>query len=537
MTGVAYDYVVVGGGSAGCVAAAELAADPRNKVLLLECGDPAEAHPETLRADGYKDAFVNDDLIWERFSAPQPGCRGQRVFLGSGTGLGGSGSVNGMVYTRGAALDYDAWPAGWRWRDLVPDFEHLERALRPRRRAPTAFTETCLAAATAVGFRHSEDLNDGDLSGVLGYEWMNYEGDRRRSSYVAFLHERPPSPNLRIATRARAHRLELDETRRVTAVLYEESGRLQRAAVRREVLLAAGALETPKLLMLSGIGPGHVLRAASVPVVLDRGAVGRNLHDHPNVPLFFLGRRPVDCFYPQLYGFHRANPALPLPPRQSDTCYVFYPARSSLKEATKRILPGLLLPERWYRPSTRRLVRLALDGVYATHALDALIERLYGIVVILGKPLSRGAVTLRSDRPDAPARLDPAYFEARADLDTMVRGVQLARRIARAAPLAAWGNLALHPLARVATDAQVAAWIERNAITTYHYAGTCRMGDDEASVVDPRTRLRGVANVRIADASIIPFTPVSAMNAPSMVAGLRAARFAMEEARAASLSA
>ena len=523
MTGVAYDYVVVGGGSAGCVAAAELAADPRNQVLLLECGDPAEAHPETLRADGYKDAFVNDDLIWERFSAPQPGCRGQRVFLGSGTGLGGSGSVNGMVYTRGAALDYEQWPEGWQWRDIVPDFEAIERVLRPRRREPTAFTEACLDAAVEAGFRRSDDLNDGDLSGVLGYEWMNYEGDARRSSYVGFVRERP-STNLTVVSNARVHRVEIDEARRATAVLFERGGHLERVPVTREVLLAAGALETPKLLMLSGVGPGQVLRAAGVPVVLDRGAVGRNLHDHPNVPLFFLGRRPVDCYYPQLYGFHRANPDLALPPRQSDTCYVFYPARSSLAQATKRLLPGMILPERWYTPRMRHLVRRALDGVYATGAFDGLIARLYGIVVILGKPQSRGSVTLLGDRPEQPARLDPAYFADRADLDTMVRGVRLARRIARASALAAWGNTALRPTARVESDAAIARWIAANAITTYHYAGTCRMGDDEAAVVDTRARVRGVRGLRVVDASIVPCTPVSAMNAPSMLIGRASCR-------------
>jgi choline dehydrogenase len=528
----AYDYVVIGGGSSGCIAASELAEDFERSVLLLECGDATEKHPETLRADGYKDAFVNDAVIWERFSAPQAGCAGQRVFLGSGTGLGGSGSVNGMVYTRGAAEDYDQWPEGWQWRDVVPDFERIERVLRPNRRTPTAFTESCIRAATMAGFRRSEDLNDGDLSGVLGYEWMNYEGNARRSSYVGFIKDRAPRDNLTVVTNARVHRLEIDASKRVTGVLYERDGRLQKAAVKREALLAAGALETPKLLMLSGIGPGAVLRAFGVPVILDVGSVGRNLHDHPNVPLFFLGKRPVDCHYPQLYGFHRANADLALPPRQSDTCYVFYPARSSLKEATKRILPGMILPEPWYTPTTRRLVRGGLDAAYATGALDGLLARLYGIVVILGKPISRGSVTLQSHRPDVSARLDPAYFEARADLDTMVRGVRLARQIVRATPLAEWGNMELRPTSRVETDAQIGAWIERNAITTYHYAGTCRMGTDEGAVVDTRARLRGIRGLRVIDASIIPFTPVSAMNAPSMLIGYRAARFAREEASA-----
>jgi choline dehydrogenase len=262
-----------------------------------------------------------------------------------------------------------------------------------------------------------------------------------------------------------------------------------------------------------------------VPVVRDLPTVGRNLHDHPNVPLFFLGRRKVDCFYPQLYGFHRAREDH----GPSDTCYVFYPARSSLKEAAKRLLPGKLLPERWYTERGRSRVRRALDLVYRTGALEGLLERLYGIVVILGKPLSRGMVTLRSRDPAEPARLDPGYFEAPEDMETLVQGVRVARRIAAAGPLATWGNRALFPGPRVQSDEALRRWIARNAITTYHYAGTCRMGEDAGAVVDTRLRVRGVRGLRVVDAAAIPFTPVSALNAPSMLIGYRAAKMALEE--------
>jgi choline dehydrogenase len=524
----AYDYIVVGGGSAGCVAAAQLARDPSIRVLMLERGDDTLKHPETLRADGYKDAFINDAVIWERFSTAQPQAGHQRIFMGSGTGLGGSGSVNGMVYTRGSKLDYEQWPEGWRWNDVLPDFEAIEKVLRPRRREATDFTRACLQGSQAAGFRHKEDLNDGDLSGVLGYEWMNYEGDQRRSSYLAFIRESGPPANLTIVTHALVHRLELTDGR-VTGVVYAVNGVEQRATVEREVLMACGALETPKVLMLSGIGPGEALRACGLEAKHELPAVGQKLHDHPNVPLFFLGEKPVDCFYPQLYGFHRANPELSLPSGQSDSCYVFYPARSSIKQAAQRVLPGKVLPQAIYGAPTRAMVRFGLRALYATGLAESFINRTWGIVVILGKPHSRGSVTLASKSPSAPGRIDPKYLEAPEDLQTMLKAVRLARKIARSEPLKAWGNRELEPSAKIESDAALGKWIGKNLITTYHYAGTCSMGDDVGSVCDRRLKVRGLKNLRIADASAIPSTPVSALNAPSMLVGYRAARFALED--------
>ena len=211
-----YDYVVVGGGSAGCVLAGELANDPAVSVLLLEMGPAAEDHPETLLADGYKDAFANDAVLKERFSVPQPEAARQRVFAGTGSVLGGSGAVNAMVYTRGAREDFAEWPEGWRWDDVQDDFRAVEAALRPRRREPTRWTEACIEAAVAEGFRRRPDLNDGDLADAIGYEWMNYEGAQRRNSYVAFVKELGPRPNLTVVPGARVHRVTFVE-RRATA--------------------------------------------------------------------------------------------------------------------------------------------------------------------------------------------------------------------------------------------------------------------------------------------------------------------------------
>ena len=524
-----YDYIVVGGGSAGCIAAAELADDPRNSVLLLEAGPAAEDHPETLHADGYKHAFVNDEVIWERFSVPQRHSADQRFFVGTGTVLGGSGSVNGMVYTRGDKLDYAEWPQGWQWDDVVPDFERIEAKLRPRRRPPTRWTEACISAAVTHGFRRSEDLNDGNLGNVVGYEWMTYEGDRRRSSYVAFIKDAKHRPNLSIRSKALVHRIVFDEDKRAVAVEYEQDGTLRRADVRHEVVMAAGALETPKLLMLSGLGPDQALRFCGIAPVHTLEAVGQNLHDHPNVPLFFVGRNEVDCYYPQLYSFYRTHPRSALPPGQSDTCYVFWPAPSAMKQAVQRMLPGKVLPPSLYDGPLKSVVRNGVGLAFGIPAVRNLVDHLYGIIIILGKPHSRGSVRLASADPKAAALVDPAYFSDPRDMETMVHGIHHARRLAKSAGLGGWRSRELMPSPLVRSDKALTRYVETNAITTYHFAGTCRMGDDQASACDTRLRLRGVTGIRIADASAIPTTPVSALNAPSMLVGYRAAKMIREE--------
>jgi choline dehydrogenase len=527
-----FDFVVVGGGSAGCIAAGRLAEDPSARVLLLEAGPAAEDHPETLHADGYKYAFVNDEVIWERFSAPQAHAANHRIFVGSGTVLGGSGSVNGMVYTRGAKADYAEWPEGWRWNDVVPDFEVIEGKLRPRRRAPTRWTEACISAAVTCGFQRSEDLNDGELGNVVGYEWMAFEGDRRRSSYVAFVKDAGDRPNLSVRPRAFVHRIVFDESRRAVAVEYEQDGSLRRAEVDREVVMCAGALETPKLLMLSGIGPGQALRTRRIATVLEAEGVGQNLHDHPNVPLFFLAKNAIDCHWPQLYSFYRTRPDAQLPAGQSDTCYVFWPAPSAMKQAVQRVLPGQVLPERLYDTALKGAIRGGVELAFKSRVVNRVVDHLYGIVVILGKPTSRGSVRLQSTDPRGAAIVDPAYFSAPGDMDTMVRGIHLARRLSKSGGLGAWRSRELMPGPWNRSDRALARWVAANAITTYHFAGTCRMGTNGSSVCDDRLRLRGVTGVRIADASAIPTTPVSALNAPSMLVGYRAAGYMREEAKA-----
>ncbi|MGB5811374.1 MAG: GMC family oxidoreductase N-terminal domain-containing protein [Polyangiales bacterium] len=521
----AYDYIIVGGGSAGCIVAAQLAEDSSVSVLLLEAGPRAEEHPETLAADGYKEAFINDAVMGERFSVPQPCAANQRVFAGTGTVVGGSGSVNGMVYTRGAREDYDEWPEGWRWRDNLRDFEAIEEVLRPHRRPPTTWTEACVESAETQGFARQDDLNDGNLSNVIGYEWMSYEGNDRRSSYVAFLRDAGTRENLTVLSEARVHRVSFSSALRAEGVEFDHEGVSKRVGANREIVLCAGALETPKLLMLSGVGPAEHLRKLGIDVIADRVAIGSGLHDHPNVPIFYLTKKDIDCFYPQLYSFYRTNTQSGLPPSQSDTCYVYWPAPSAMKQMMQRMLPPKVIPHRFYGPRSRRAVRGVIGGAFKIAALRRFTDHMFGIILILGKPKSRGSLRLQSTDVRTHALIDPGYYADPEDMETMVAGVRIAREIGRASGLAAWGARELMPGRRVTSDARIASYIRKNTITTYHFAGSCRMGTHDSDPVDTKLRLRGVSGLRIADASVIPWTPVSALNAPSMLVGYRAAEF------------
>src|SRR5690606_22120946 len=286
----------------------------------------------------------------------------------------------------------------------------------------------------------------------------------------------------------------------------------------------AGAVETAKLMLLSGIGPASQLRRHRIPVVLDQPRVGENFQDHPNVTLFYQGGREMDAKYPQLYGFARANPRSDLRPRQPDTCYVFYPARSSLREMMIRMLPTMVLPAslRERSPLPEQGIRRAVSLAFESQRLREFVATLYGMVVILGKPKSRGSVELGGPNVGDPAKIDPAYFADPEDLDTMTKGVQLARRLTGAPALREWGSRELFPGRWAATDRLIETFVRANAMTTFHFAGTCSMGTDDRSVVDERLRVRGVEGLRVADASVMPAVPVSALNAPSMLIGHRA---------------
>jgi choline dehydrogenase len=529
MQGEAFDYVVIGGGSGGCTVAARLAEEGAGTVLLLEAGAPAEQHPETLSADGFKDAFANDALMLHRMTVPQEACGGRSLFAGTGTGMGGSGSVNGMVYTRGDRRDFTNWPPGWQWDDVVPAFAAVEQRLGVQPRKLSPFGESFVDASLSVGFRRKDHFDDGDLGGFMGCNDMNYAGTERRSSYAAMLRGRD-LPGLTIRTGARVRELHMDQQRCAATVDYVHDGRPLQAAVRREVVLAAGALETPKILMLSGIGDGARLRALGIEVAAEAPSIGDNLQDHPNVCLFYQSRTRMDFDYPQLYGFENVRHGGDVAP---DTCFVCYAAPASLKHSTLRMLPLMALPGKLHESALLRgVLRGLVRGVFALPPMQRFISTMFGIVVILGKPRARGSVRLKSRDPAAPALVDPAYYAAPEDRATMLTALKRARAIAGAPKLREAGTKPLSPGARDIPDDKLWAWAVGATMTTFHFAGTCRMGEDAASPVDSRLRLKALRNVRVADASVIPEIPVSALNAPSMMIGYRAASFMLAEQHA-----
>lgn len=519
------DYIIIGGGSAGCVTAARLIEANAGSVVLLEAGDPAENHPETLSADGFKDAFANDALMWHRMTPSQNGCGKRSLYAGTGRGMGGSGSVNGMVYTRGDTRDYANWPQGWQWRDVVPAFEAVEQQLSVQPCPATPFAERFIAAAQASGLRRQDGMNNGDLGGIVGCNDINYAGDKRCSSWSAWL-KQLRSSRLQIVTAALVERVIFDGETAI-AVAYRHNGQQQRVAINREVIFCAGALETPKLLMLSGVGPRDHLQAFGIATVLDAPAVGQHLHDHPNVCMFYRAKQRVDFNYPQIYAFDKVTHSDTAAANQApDTCFVCYAAPASLQQTMRRMLPILALPGRLHDVKALRTgLRKLIDFAFRLPPLQRFVSRIFGIVVILGKPVSRGTLRLASPEPGAPAQVDPAYYSDPTDRETMLAAVARARDIAAQSPLA--NAKPLSAAAKTSRERKVWKWVTAATMTTFHFCGSCRMGTDDASPVDTQLRLKGLTNVRVADASVMPETPVSALNAPSMMIGYRAAEFAL----------
>ncbi|MDB5857952.1 MAG: glucose-methanol-choline oxidoreductase [Ramlibacter sp.] len=530
------DYVIVGGGSAGCVLAARLSEDPEVRVTLLEAGPPDTSVLIHCPA-GLALLARNGQANWAFQTEPQPGLNGRRGYQPRGKVLGGSSSVNAMIYARGHRADYDAWAAegnaGWGWDDLLPYFrkaEHNERGADAWHggdgplnvmdlRSPHRFGPIFVEAGKQAGYPENRDFNGAEQEGVGLYQVTHRNGERF-SAAKAYLAPNRARPNLQVVTGAHASRI-LFEGKRAVGVEYRLGQETKVLRARREVLLSAGALLSPQLLMLSGVGPAEHLRQHGIPVLHDLPGVGRNLHDHVDVvqvvdaphltDLFGLSPRGLVNAVKGIFEWrkHRSGPLTTN----------FAEAGGFIKSGPGEPLPDLQLH--------------FVIGKLVDHGRKTVFGHGYSCHVCLLRPKSRGSVQLASADPLAAPRIDPNFLGDPDDLQRLVRGFKAMREILAQPALAGFRGRELAASASAASDEEIAQFVRNHADTIYHPVGSCRMGGGPLDVVDAQLRVHGLQGLRVVDASVMPGIVGGNTNAPVIMIGEKAAdliRFAADSA-------
>ena len=531
------DYVVVGAGSAGCALAARLSEDPSVRVVLLEAGG-RDTNPWIHVPVGYFKTMHNPSVDWCFKTEPDPGLNGRALAWPRGKVLGGSSSLNGLLYVRGQHADYDRWRQmgceGWGWDDVLPYFkrsEHQERGEDDwhgvggplsvsNMRLSRPICDAWVAAAQNAGYKFNTDYNGATQEGV-GYFQLTTRNGRRCSAAVAYLKPARKRPNLHVVTRAATRRV-VFEGRRAVGVAYADAGGNEcTVRARREVVLSAGALGSPQILMLSGVGPAEHLREHGIDVLHDAPAVGTNLQDHLQARLVFKCNEPtlndeVRSYMQQAriglkYIMFRAGPMT---------------MAASLAVGFLRTRPELATPDIQFHVQPWSADSPG-EGVHPFSAFTMSVCQL--------RPESRGWVRLKSKDPSVYPRIDPNYLATEGDRSTIVEGVKIARRIAEHDPLK--GKISSHhsPSRDVQGDEALLDWVRNTATTIYHPTGTCRMGGEDA-VLDARLRVRGVEGLRVADCSIMPEIVSGNTNAPAIMIGEKASDIIREDARAGGAS-
>jgi choline dehydrogenase-like flavoprotein len=497
------DVVVVGAGSAGAVVTRRLV-DAGLRVLALEAGG-ADTNPAIHAPERVHELWFSEE-DWAYHTVPQVASANRRLHWPRGRVLGGSGALNGMIHVRGAPIDYDSWAyagnAGWGWTDVLPVFIAMEDYdMGPSEVhgtggpmaisttwEPSEIAQAFRAAAAECGIPFNEDCNDGVLDG-FSYAQLTVRDGRRHSSAAAYLGPVRDEARLTLMLRAHAQRLLL-EGNRCVGVEFVCDGELHTARAAVEVVLAAGTIESPRLLMLSGIGPQEHLRALGIEVALDLPGVGENLHDHILSPVICsaereIGAPPRGCWSAESHLFWHSRAGLPAPDIQ--------PIHFSLPAYSEPHMSG------------------PANG----------FSMLGGLI----RPASRGRVRLRSADSRAELAIDPRILTCDADLQALEAAVELCREMAHAPALARWGPAELYPGPAVRTGAELRDYIRASAISYHHQVGTCRMGIDEGAVVDPTLRVHGLERLRVADASVMPAVTSGNTNAATLLIGERAAAF------------
>jgi choline dehydrogenase len=522
-----YDYVIVGAGSAGCVLAARLSENPSTSVLLLEAGPPDDA--DEIHIPAALNLLFQSTYDWDYRTVPQERAAGRAIYWPRGRMLGGSSSMNAMIYIRGARYDYNAWRdeygcSGWGYTDLLPYFRRAEDNTRGASlyhgaggplsvsdlKYKSALTRAFVAATRECGVPQNDDFNGPQQDGSGFYQVTQRDG-RRWSAADAYLRPAMSRPNLEVVTDARVTQI-MVEAGRAAGVRYLLRGVEETARTEAEVILAAGAIGSPQLLMLSGIGPADHLRDLGIIVRADSPGVGANLSDHPVVTAMWHTPRTAGLW-------EESTPANLARWRLRHSG----PLTSNVAEAGgfSRTRPSLAAPDlQWH----------ALATPYEREGLGDPKTRAFSLLITLVDVSSRGQVWLRSADPRHKPAIDPAYLSDGTDIEPLVEGVRMAREFAGAGPLGKACKDELAPGPDVRTDAQVREFIRRDLGTLFHPVGTCAMGGDSrlaasklTSVVDPELRVRGVERLRVVDASVMPVVPRGNTNAPTIAIAERAA--------------
>jgi choline dehydrogenase len=509
-----YDYVIVGAGSAGCVLAARLSEDQDVTVALVEAG-PADTADNIHVPVGFAQ-LLRTEVDWDYSTGPEPFADMQRIYLPRGKVLGGSSSINTMIYIRGNRADYDGWAeagcAGWGYDDLLPYFKRAEDNERgtsefhgaggplsvSENRSRNPMSDAFLEACAQAGLPANEDFNGAAQDGFGYYQVTQRNG--RRCSAAAYLSPAMSRPNLVVETSMQVHRA-LFEGQRAVGVQAARWGELHELRAEREVVLCGGAYNSPQLLMLSGVGPAGALTGLGIPVVQDLPGVGRDLQDHPVAWLTWAHDEPVSL----ISAGSEENVARFIREGRGPLCSNF-----SETGGFVRTRPHLRAPDVQFHAAPIMIVD------------EPLSEHGFSVGPCVLTPASRGTVVLRSADPSAKPYILHNYYAEEPDLATMVEGARLAAEIASQRALAPYTRRPYYvPASR--SDADVRAHVRQHTFTLYHPVGTCRMGTDDQAVVDIELRVRGVEGLRVVDASVMPTVPRGNTNAPTIAVAERAA--------------
>jgi choline dehydrogenase len=540
MMSSSYDYVIVGAGSAGSVLAARLTESGRHRVLLLEAG-PSDLRLFVQMPIGYGKTFYDPRVNWMYRSEPEPALGGRVIYWPRGKVLGGSSSINAMVYSRGQKSDFDEWEAmgnrGWGWKDVLPYYRRMEdHALGESKLhgvggplhitdiagTAHALSQIYVKAGMEAGLSFNPDLNGEEIEGVGLYQ-LTTRGGFRLSASRAYLWPARRRRNLRVETDALATRI-LFEGRRAMAVEFCRNGETRRAYAGREIVLAAGSINSPQLLQLSGVGPPEVLAQCGIPVIHPSPEVGRNLQDHLCYDHVYRSTRPSlnDVLYPWWgklgaglqYLLSRRGP-LSLSVNQGGG---FVRSRPEAPHPDIQLYFSPLTYERT-PPGTRALMKPDPFSGFITSVSPC-------------RPSSRGHLEIRSGNPADPPLIHPDSLSTNHDVEQMLIGARFLRRLAQAPSFAAIIAEELKPGPACQSDDALIADIRSRCYSVFHPVGTCRMGPDpRAAVVDPKLRVHGIAGLRVIDASIFPTLTSGNTNAPAMMVGEKGADFILADAR------